>query len=83
MTYKPPQKNSVMSVGSETFGDPIFQNDKIAILPNSKCPGLICLASPPPQKSEMILPFEVVFKLKLPKNHLNKKCAPKILCIPQ
>ena len=27
----------------------------------------------------MILPFEVVLKLKLPKNHFNKKCAPKIL----
>ena len=28
----------------------------------------------------MTLPFEVVLKLKLPKeNHFNKKCAPKIL----
>jgi hypothetical protein len=32
-------------------------------------------------KLGMILPFEVVLKLKLPKNHFNKKCActPKIL----
>ena len=27
----------------------------------------------------MILPFEVVLKLKLPKNHGNKKGGPKIL----
>ena len=27
----------------------------------------------------MILPFEVDLKLKLPKNHFIKKCAPKIL----
>ena len=32
-----------------------------------------CLALPPRQKSGMILPFEVVSKLKLPKNHINKK----------
>ena len=24
---------------------------------------------------------EVVLKLKLPKNHFNKKCVPKILCL--
>ena len=43
------------------------------------CPGLISLALPPRQKSGMILPFEVVLKLKLPKNNFNKKCAPKFL----
>ena len=26
-----------------------------------------------------ILPFEVALELKLPKDHFNKKCAPKIL----
>ena len=40
---------------------------------------MLCLALQPGQKSGMILPFEVVLKLKLPKNHFNKKCAPKIL----
>ena len=29
----------------------------------------------------MILPFEVVLKLKLPKNHFNKKGTPKILIL--
>ena len=32
----------------------------------------------PGQKLGIILPFEVVLKLKLPKNHFNKKHAPKI-----
>ena len=41
--------------------------------------GLTKLALQPGQKSGMILSFEVVLKLKLPKNHFNKKCAPKIL----
>ena len=40
---------------------------------------MLCLALEPVQKSGMIFPFEVVLKLKLPKNHFNKKCAPKIL----
>ena len=40
---------------------------------------MLCLALQPGQKSGMILPFEVVLKLKLPKNHFNKKFAPKIL----
>ena len=44
-----------------------------------KRPWMLCLALQPGQKSGMILPFEVVLKLKLPKNHFNKKCAPKIL----
>ena len=56
---------------------------KLAIFPNYKCPGLICLALPPHQKSSMILMFEVVLKLKLPKHHFNKKCAPKILFLDQ
>jgi hypothetical protein len=40
---------------------------------------MLCLALQPGQKSSMILPFEVVLKWKLPKNHFNKKYAPKIL----
>ena len=42
---------------------------------------MLCLTLQPDQKSGMILPFEVVLKLKLPKNHFNKKCAPKILSL--
>ena len=42
-------------------------------------PWTLCLALQPGQKSGMILPFEVVLKLKLPKNNFNKKCASKIL----
>ena len=40
---------------------------------------MLCLALQPSQKSGMILPFEVVLKLKLAKYLFNKKCAPKIL----
>ena len=40
---------------------------------------MLCLALQAGQKLGMILPFEVVLKLKLPKNHFNTKCAPKIL----
>ena len=40
---------------------------------------MLCLALQPGQKSGMILPCEVVLKLKLPKNHFNKKRDPKIL----
>ena len=39
---------------------------------------MLCLALQFGQKLGMILPFEVVLRLKLPKNHFNKKCAPKI-----
>ena len=46
---------------------------KLAMFPDYKPPGLICLALPPRQKSDMILPFEVVLELKLTKNQLNKK----------
>ena len=42
---------------------------------------MLCLALQPDQKSGMILPFEVVLEFKLPKNHFNKKCAPKILLL--
>ena len=42
---------------------------------------MLCLALQPGQKSGMILPFEVVLKLKLPKNHFNKKSAPKIVIL--
>jgi hypothetical protein len=42
---------------------------------------MLCLALQPVQKSGMILPFEVVLKLKLPKNHFNKECGPKILLL--
>jgi hypothetical protein len=40
---------------------------------------MLCLALQPGQQLGMILPFEVVLKWKLPKNHFNKKYAPKIL----
>ena len=40
---------------------------------------MLCLALQPGPKLGMILPFEMVLELKLPKNHFNKKCAPKIL----
>ena len=40
---------------------------------------MLCLPLQPGQKLGMILPFEAVFKLKLQKNHFNKKYAPKIL----
>ena len=42
---------------------------------------MVCLALQPGKKFGMILPFEVVSKLKLPKNHFNKKSAPKILIL--
>ena len=42
---------------------------------------MLCLALQPGQKSGMILPFEVLLKLKLPNNHFNKKWAPKILLL--
>ena len=40
---------------------------------------MLCLALQRGQTLGMILPFEVVLRLKLPNNHFNKKCAPKIL----
>jgi hypothetical protein len=43
---------------------------------------MLCLALQRGQKSGMISPFEAVLKLKLAKNHFNKKCATKIL-LPQ
>ena len=72
---------SVMRVGSDTFGDPIFQKEltKLAILPDNKCSGLICLALPPGQKFGLILVIKFFFNLKLSKNHLHKKCAPNLL----
>ena len=44
---------------------------------------MFCLALQPGQKSGMVLPFEAVLKLKLPKNYFNKKCAPKILFLDE
>ena len=40
---------------------------------------ILCKALRPHQKSDMILVNKVVLKLNLPKNHFNKKCAPKLL----
>ena len=40
---------------------------------------MLCLVLQPGQKLGMILPFEVVLKLKSPKNQINKKSAPKII----
>ena len=65
-----------MRVRSDTFSKELT---KLAIILDYKRPWMLCLALQPGQKSGMILPFEVVLKLKLPKNHFNKKCAPKIL----
>ena len=44
---------------------------------------MLCLALQPGQKLGMILPFEVVLKLNLPKINYNKKCAPKILFLDE
>ena len=63
----------VINVGSDTFGNPIFQ--KVLLILDYKHPWMLCLALRPGQKSGEILPFEVVLKLKLPKNHFNEKCA--------
>ena len=52
---------------------------KLAILTDYKYFRMLCLALPPCQKLGMILPFKAVLKLKLPKNHFNKKYAPKLL----
>ena len=61
----------VIDLGSDTFGNPIFQKvlKKLAIILGYKRPWMICLA---------LLP-RVVFDLKLPQNHFNKKCSSKIL----
>ena len=68
---------SVMTVGSDTFGDPIFQKG-LQILPDYECPGLICLALPARQKFGLILVIKF-FLVEVIKNHLNKKCAPNLL----
>ena len=61
----------VINLGSNTFSNPIFQKvlKKLAIILGYKRPWMICLA---------LLP-RVVFDLKLPQNHFNKKCSSKIL----
>ena len=66
---------------SKTISFPwkVINNVLLAILLDYKRPWMLCLALQPGQKSVMILLFEVVLKLKLPKNHFNKKCATKIL----
>ena len=45
---------------------------KLAVILDYKRPWVLCLALQSGQKSGMILPSEVVLKLKLPKNHLTK-----------
>ena len=53
---------------------------KLAILPNFKNPGLLCLAFPPCQKFGLILlNSKKVLKFKLSKNHFNKRYTPKLL----
>ena len=44
-----------------------FFKSKLAIILNHNCPWMFCLALQPGQKSGMILPIEMVLKLKLPK----------------
>ena len=71
-------KIKVNNLGSNTFGNPIFQNGfaKLAILPDYKRPRMLPLLDH--QKFELIL-VKVTLKLKAPKNNFNKKCAPKLL----
>ena len=75
------RKVRVVNLGSDTFGNPIFLKGltKLAILLNYKCPELLCLALPPHQILGLILVIKFFFKLKLQKNHFNKKCEPKLL----
>ena len=41
-------EDKVVKLGSDTFGNPIFEKvTKLAILPNYKCPGMLCPALPP------------------------------------
>ena len=71
----------VIIVGSDHLRQPNFSKGltKLAIILDYKHPWMNCLDFQPGQKSGMILPFEVVLKLKLQKNNFNKKCAPKTL----
>ena len=75
--------SKVINFGSDAFSNPIFQKvfKKLAIILDYKRPWMLCLALQPGQKLGIILPFEVVLELKLPKNHFNQKCAPKILLL--
>jgi len=57
--------DSVMRVGSDTFGDPIFQKglqNYPAILPDYKSPGLLCLALPAWRKVQK-LDFQSEFSM--------------------
>ena len=53
----PEPKGKVINLGSDTFGNPNFSKGltKLAIFPDYKCPGWICLALPPGQKFGLIL----------------------------
>ena len=64
---------SVMRVGSDTFGDPHFSKGltKLAILPDYKGPGMLCLALPARSKVRK-LDFQSEFsKSKIIRNFLN------------
>ena len=60
-------QSKVINLESDTFGNPIFQNglQKLAILPDYKCPGLICLALPPRQIFGLILVIKFFFKFEV------------------
>ena len=52
---------------------------KFTLIPDYKRPGLLCLALLPHQKSGLTLVKKGFLKLKIPKNHCDKKCAPQFL----
>ena len=54
--------SSVMRVGSDTFGNPIFQNTKLAIFRDYKRPGMLCLALPAQRKVQK-LDFQSEFSM--------------------
>ena len=75
----------VINLKSDTFGKPICQKGltRLAILPNDKCPKILCLALPPCPKSGLILVKKVVLRFMLPKNHFTNKGAPKLLFLSE
>ena len=73
--------SAIKSLTSEATpsATPFFKRAyKLAILPDYKCPGLICLALPARQKFGLILVIKLLL-VEVKKNHLNKKCAPNLL----
>ena len=59
-----------INVGSDTFGNPIFQkvlHAKLAIILDYKSPWMLCLALQPGQKSGLILVDNCYFKIEVTK----------------